>query len=266
MQWRERASQKPEIMQIMKFSYPAAVVPALWLALVCAGVVLSGDLPPSYDLRELGIITPVKSQGECGSCGEFAGIAVLEALIKKETGIEIDLSEQQIVSCTPGCGCGVGCSSLTVLQYLRDHGVAPEKAFPYVDRDLDCADSLPTSYRMTTVVSTNIDRRPLAERIKIIKETILEFGPVATNMGLYDDLDRYRSGVYTYDGKSEAMGGHWVVLVGWRDDAEVPSGGYWICRNSWGEKWGQGGYFNSAYGDATGIDDYYIVYGTYQAD
>jgi len=253
-------------MRTKKLLYPVVTPTAILLAFVLSECAFGGDLASLYDLRELGIMTPVKSQGDCGSCGEFAGIAVLEALIKKETGVEVDLSEQQIVSCTPGCGCGVGCSSLTVLQYLRDHGVALDEAFPYLNRDQDCVDSLPVSFRMATVVSTTIDRKPLAERIKTIKETILKFGPVATNMGLYDDLDRYRSGVYAYDGKSEAMGGHWVVLVGWRDDAEMPSGGYWICRNSWGEKWGQNGYFFSAYGDKTGIDDYYIVYGTYKAD
>lgn len=222
--------------------------------------------PAKYDWREKGIMTPVKHQGVCGSCGEFAAVAVFEALIKKKTGMEIDLSEQQIVSCAPGCGCNTGCSSLTALQYMKKNGVVLETEFPYVDKDTTCPAGLRGNYYLTKVHSTAIDKQPLAKRIEIIKNTIISHGPVATNMGLYDDLGRYKSGIYAYDGKAASQGGHWVVLVGWSDDPELPSGGYWICRNSWGEKWGEGGYFKSAYGDKTGIDDYYIVYGTFIPD
>jgi len=35
---------------------------------------------------------------------------------------------------------------------------------------------------------------------------------------------------------------HAVVIVGYgRDSASGQK--YWICRNSWGRKWGEGGYF-----------------------
>jgi C1A family cysteine protease len=44
----------------------------------------------------------------------------------------------------------------------------------------------------------------------------------------------------------------------------LQSEGYWVCRNSWGEKWGQEDYFKSEYGDITGIDDFYIVFGSYE--
>ena len=91
----------------------------------------------------------------------------------------------------------------------------------------------------------------------------MDYGPVATNMIFYQDLDRYRQGVYLYDGKSEEQGGHWIVVVGWKDDPNVKNGGYWICRNSWGEKWGENGYFNIAYGEC-GVDDFYFVYGVYR--
>jgi C1A family cysteine protease len=104
----------------------------------------------------------------------------------------------------------------------------------------------------------------LDKRIETIKQTLLEYGPVATNLAFYADLDKYREGVYSYDGQAQEMGGHWVLIVGWKDDPKLPSGGYWICRNSWGEKWGEEGYFKSAYGDITGIDDFYIVYGSYE--
>lgn len=222
------------------------------------------SLPSSFDWRDSAIFTPVKNQLNCGSCGEFAAVALTEALIKKKTGKEVDLSEQQIVSCVPGCGCNTGCSSLEALKYIRDHGIALETDFPYINKDTDCLSELDGKYRVKAVHSTTIDRLTLDERIRVIKETVCRYGPVATNMAFYDDLDRYRNGIYQYDGKSPAMGGHWVLIIGWQDDASTASGGYWICRNSWGEKWGENGYFNSAYGDATGIDDFYIVYAEYE--
>jgi len=224
------------------------------------------ELPDTFDWRDKGIMTPVKHQMECGSCGEFAAVAVLEALIKKETGVEVDLSEQQIVDCVPGCGCNSGCSSLQAMEYMRENGCALEEEFPYAGKDTKCRSGLTGKYRFNDVISTVIAKHPLSERLGMMKDAILKYGPIATNMGLYDDLGRYKSGVYEYDGKAASQGGHWVVVIGWTDDAELPSGGYWLCRNSWGEKWGDSGYFKSAYGDQTGIDDYYFVTGTYIPD
>ncbi|UCG62072.1 MAG: hypothetical protein JSV52_01910 [Candidatus Zixiibacteriota bacterium] len=235
---------------------------ALVILLMCNLSFAQNDLPASFDWRDSSIFTPVKHQGNCGSCGEFAAVALTEALIKKQTGREVDLSEQQVVSCVPGCGCNAGCAALDALKYIRDHGIVLESDFPYLQKDTACIDDLEGKYFVGEVHSLTIDKLSLADRILRIKETILRNGPVATNLILYDDLDRYRGGVYKYDGESEALCGHWVLIVGWCDDSSVTNGGYWICRNSWGEKWGEGGYFNSAYGDVTGIDDFYIVWGT----
>lgn len=81
----------------------------------------------------------------------------------------------------------------------------------------------------------------------------------------YEDLDRYEAGIYLFDGESKEQGGHWVVIVGWRDDPEVKNGGYWICRNSWGDRWGDHGYFKIAYGEC-GIDDFWFVYGIFKPE
>lgn len=223
----------------------------------------TSSLPSAFDWREHGIMTPVKHQGDCGSCGEFAGVALLEALVKKESGIEVDLSEQQIVSCAPGCGCNTGCSALSVLNYVKRNGILLESDMPYENKDTDCDIGKPGRYFISDVLTKVIASTPLANRIRTIKETLLEYGPLATNMTLFEDLDRYRSGVYSYDGESREVCGHWVVIVGWKDSIDIPTGGYWICKNSWGDKWGCDGYFLSAYGES-GIDDYYIVYGRYE--
>lgn len=67
--------------------------------------------PSSLDWRSSNIITSVKNQGNCGSCWAFASIAAAEAYLVKEGKFNkdnIDLSEQYLISCTPGCDCGGG--------------------------------------------------------------------------------------------------------------------------------------------------------------
>jgi len=40
---------------------------------------------------------------------------------------------------------------------------------------------------------------------------------------------------------------HGIVVVGWKDDPSIGNGGYWICKNSWGQDWGYEGFFNIEY-------------------
>ena len=70
------------------------------------------------------IVSPVKDQGQCGSCWAFSAVAVLEswALLKKEN---IILSEQQLVDCSFNYG-NHGCNggyNYKALAYVRDFGI-----------------------------------------------------------------------------------------------------------------------------------------------
>jgi hypothetical protein len=63
------------------------------------------SLPSSYT----GYYTSIKDQGACGSCWAFAAVGLLESMILKNDSIEVDLSEQYMLSCNPwGWGCGGG--------------------------------------------------------------------------------------------------------------------------------------------------------------
>lgn len=219
-------------------------------------------LPPRFDWRDSGIMTPVKHQMTMGSCGVFAAVAVMESLIKKATGRTVDLSEQQIINGSPDFAPS-GISSVDAMKYIKIHGLALEERLPYIDRKTKDLPGGPPDHRLADYRPVYTNRLALAEKIETIKRALLDHGPVATNMVFYQDLDRYRQGVYLYDGKSEEQGGHWIVIVGWNDVPGVKNGGYWICRNSWGEKWGEDGYFNIAYGEC-GVDDFYFVYGVYR--
>jgi len=207
-------------------------------------------------------MTPVKHQMNLGSCGVFAAVAVFESLIKKETGKTVDLSEQQIINDSRDF-VPSGISSVDAMKYIKRYGLVLEDRLPYQDKKTKKMPDGPADYILTDYHYLQTDKLALYDKIKTIKQAVLKYGPVATNMIFYQDLDRYKEGVYIYDGESKEQGGHWVVIVGWKDDQKVKNGGYWICRNSWGDKWGKKGYFNIAYGEC-GIDDFWFVYGIFK--
>jgi len=67
------------------------------------------NLPDKWDSREHGAgITPIRNQGQCGSCWAFGTTAAVEASIAKADGILVDLSEQQILSCSGEGTCNGG--------------------------------------------------------------------------------------------------------------------------------------------------------------
>jgi cathepsin L len=54
----------------------------------------------------------------------------------------------------------------------------------------------------------------------------------------------YKSGVLP-DCAGEAVVNHMIVVVGLT--LNMGKGNYWIIKNSWGTKWGEGGYIRIAY-------------------
>ena len=74
-----------------------------------------------------------------------------------------------------------------------------------------------------------------------IRKEIFKFGPCTSGMMVYEDFVNFQGdGIYEYDKKSEKVGGHAIVIIGW---GEKGGKKYWIVRNSWGEEWGDNGYF-----------------------
>lgn len=106
------------------------------------------DLPESIDWREKGVVTPVKNQGQCGSCWAFASTETIEsfAALSVDPPRQVILAPQQLVSCStnPGkCGGTGGCSgSIAELAFEYVHtngGMTLEKYIPYQARDTPCS-------------------------------------------------------------------------------------------------------------------------------
>jgi C1A family cysteine protease len=219
-------------------------------------------LPSSFDWRDFDIMTPVKDQAECGSCWAFAPVGMFESLIKKSLSATEDLSEQQIVDCAEG-SCTNGGWPPDALDYMQISGVVLEKYYPYTATDNNCSVSRPSNFYLTNwgEIYVNADVISLADRIKSIKNTIYNYGPVVVGMGVNYQFQMYDGGVFT-ETINPVGPNHAVVLVGWKDDKSILNGGYWILRNSWSSEWAEDGYGRVAY-NLLYIDSSACFFGVY---
>jgi len=84
---------------------------------------------------------------------------------------------------------------------------------------------------------------------KAIKSSLYTDGPMETRFDVYEDFMHYSGGVYKYTYGSR-RGGHAIKVIGWGNEGGLD---YWLCANSWGDKWGLEGYFKIAWKNC-GID------------
>jgi uncharacterized repeat protein (TIGR01451 family) len=193
--------------------------------------------PPVFNWRDSSIVTPVKNQGQCGSCWDFAATGAFEAAIKHYDGVEYDLSEQQVMSCNIyESGCGGGWAE-PVYELFQRYGAVLESCMPY-----QAIDGVPCTQELCDVVAKLKDWVYVENDVNAIKTALL-IGPVYSAFSVYQDFSYYTSGCYEYTWGSY-RGGHAIVIVGWDDNACGTGQGAWICKNSWGSGWGDlGGYF-----------------------
>ena len=200
-------------------------------------------LPARLDWRDNGgnFVTSIKNQGGCGSCWAFAAVAVAESslLIEADSpGVDLDLSEQFILSCSGGGGC-IGGVPQVAANVLAEYGARTEQCFPYSFFDEAC---LHSCTEQDAVVKLRSVRALPADDISI--KVALQESPLTACFVVYDDFYSYGSGIY--DPVSAVItGAHAVELIGY-DDAQ----GAWLAKNQWGSEWGEDGYFRIRYGAA----------------
>lgn len=217
--------------------------------------------------------TPAKDQGNCGSCWLYAALGTLECVIKiREScpGLELDLSEQYVLSCLPRAGSCEGGLAYRAFKYIMSNtttgnycnGIIPEFCFSYQANDtVSCSNKCSDWEKLLIPISDfgHEDYGGSAEDREAIKTHIMEIGPVAAamlftyyihgenNLEEWGWLHHDPSEYYPYPGPFDNSN-HQVVIVGWKDDLSIRNGGYWIVKNSFSEEWGYDGFFNIEYG------------------
>ncbi len=207
--------------------------------------------PAGYDWRNVGgnnYVTPIRDQGQCGSCVSFGTTAAVESAFRIQRGnpsLAIDLSEASLFFCIgPGSGasCANGWYMSPAMDGYKNTGIPDEACFPYTDHQQACGQCSDWASRATKITGWHT-----ISSAADMKSWISTKGPLATCFSVYNDFFAYKSGTYKHVSGSLA-GGHCVCVVGYSDE-----GGFWICKNSWGTGWGEAGYFCIAYGEC-GID------------
>jgi len=221
--------------------------------------IMEEEYPSRFNLRDEQIVSSVKNQGGCGACWAFTATAVFESLIKRELSQPIDLSEQQMINCIAGNDCKGG-HPYNALKYMQEAGIVRETDYRYQEKNGNCDMTIPSEFFLSEYYSVALSGLTQEERVQAIKSIIYNRQLAAVGLEIYGDFYyNYSSGIYIYNGISARIGSHTVVITGWVDDDSFLSGGYWICKNSWGKSWGEDGYFRIAYGEVR-IDGWILNY------
>ena len=231
----------------VSYPEPAAKEPAA----AAPDAVVPAALPTSYNWCDQGDCTPVRDQGNCGSCWAFASVGPFESNILIKDAAAKDLSEQWLVSCnTSGWSCSGG---WWADDYFVSPGAVYESDFPYTATDAACGG--PYTYHETIASWTYVGNSRSVPTTAAIKQAILDHGPVSAGVCVNNTFKAYTGGVFSPTTYCFTIN-HGIVLVGWDDSV-----GAWILRNSWGADWGEDGYMRIAYGKYyVGYAAAYVVY------
>jgi C1A family cysteine protease len=198
-----------------------------------------GAVPTSIDWTNNNgnnYVTPVKNQGQCGSCWAFSTTGSIESRVAIAGKGLTSLSEQQLVDCSGSYGnegCNGGLMDDAFRYVVASGGLCTETEYPYKGVDGVCkSSSCGTKYDpITTYTDVTHDSEPDLQ-------TAVAAGPVSIAIEADQSAFQfYTSGIL--DGLCGTRLDHGVLAVGYGSQS---GSDYWKVKNSWGTSWGMEGY------------------------
>jgi len=201
-------------------------------------------LPASVDWTTQGAVTPVKDQGQCGSCWSFSTTGALEGAYKLKYGNLVSFSEQNFVDCDNlsnggrDHGCNGGLMDNAFDWASKNGGVCTEEAYPYVSgttktagtcNQSKCTKVAAVAPKSHTDVTKNSDAALMSALAQQPVSIAIEADQPAFQL--------YKSGVFTAPCGTNLD--HGVLAVGYGTLNGVD---YYKVKNSWGSSWGDNGY------------------------
>lgn len=231
------------------------------------------DLPTKYSLKDLGLVTNAKNQGDAQSCWAFTALGAMESnrLVNGENAS--DFSEAHLVwfaqnSLSADIGDGItranaygigGNWMLATAALSRWSGTVNEADYPFYPYEFSKMGNYSESERYNTSGGAILNSAEQLTSLPDIKSWIMKNGAVEAN--IYFDYSFFNMNNNSYCCNDSSLGvNHAILIVGWDDyysksnfnsSSKPAYPGAFLCKNSWGEDWGDNGYFWVSYFDAT---------------
>jgi len=200
-------------------------------------------LAATVDWRTSGAVTPIKDQGQCGSCWSFSSTGAIEGIYKIKTGKLISLSEQNLMDCSvsygnQGCNGGLMTSAFKYVQ--ANKGVDTESYYPYTAKSGTC------HFSTANIGATISGYKTVSAGSENALLTAINTQPVSVAIDAsHNSFQLYKSGTYYESACSSSRLDHGVLAIGYGSDT---TGDYFLVKNSWGTSWGIAGYIQMARG------------------
>ncbi len=212
------------------------------------------NLPTSFswtNVNGIDYTTPIKDQSPAPTCEAYALCAALETIIQYQTEelFQPDLSEAHLYFYAGGTYEAGGVNVRDAADYLITHGVPDEGCYPDPHRPFDYPYTSVEGWENRTVKITEWGYIP--HQKEAIKNALINYGPLTICIYVYEDMYDYNEGIY-HRSTDTIVGGHLVSLMGYNDTTES-----WLVKNSWGEQWGDNGWFHMGYDMDMFIDGCY---------